>query len=164
MGEQPHIRSQYTENAEAWSAFYQGWTFLESAPVTADYSEARLFRAEECFERVLDLDSLYAPALAGISLTYGYLYYSGSDLSPERLAKAEKLAIKAPEIDYRLPEARIALGQVRANDRDHIRPASHVPATGLYSPSGMHPTSRRTRVSFRSGPPLRPTAPNCGPV
>ena len=30
--------------------------------------------------------------------------------------------------------------------------------------SGMHPTSRRTRVSFRSEPPLRPTAPNCGPV
>ena len=28
----------------------------------------------------------------------------------------------------------------------------------------MHPTSRRTRVLSRSGPPLRPTAPNCGPV
>ena len=41
---------------------------------------------------------------------------------------------------------------------------SHVPATGLYSPSGMHPTSWRTRVSSRSGPPLRPTAPSCGPV
>ncbi len=41
---------------------------------------------------------------------------------------------------------------------------SHVPATGLYRPSGMHPTSRRIRVSFRSGPPLRPTAPRCGPV
>ena len=41
---------------------------------------------------------------------------------------------------------------------------SHVPATGLCSLSGMHPTSRRTRVNFRSGPALRPIAPNCGLV
>ena len=41
---------------------------------------------------------------------------------------------------------------------------SHVSATGLYSPSGMHTTSRCVRVSPRSHPPRRPTTPNCGPV
>ena len=53
---------------------------------------------------------------------------------------------------------------LQARGRVRLGLPSHVPATRLYSPSRMHPTSWRTRVSSRSGPPLRPTAPNCGPV
>ena len=118
------IRVQYTESAEAWSAFYRGWAFIESAHAEGDYSEAKLSRAQEYFERALDLDSLYAPALAGMSLTHAYLYYTGIDPTPERQAKAEELALLAIEIDYLLPEAHVALGQARANERDHLGAAA----------------------------------------
>lgn len=124
QAESEAIRAQYTENAEAWNAFYQGWAFLESAHADGDYSEAKLTRAQEYFEIALDLDSLYAPALAGMSLTHAYLYYTGVDPTPERQAKAEELALRAIEIDYRLPEAHVALGQARANERDHLGAAA----------------------------------------
>jgi len=118
------VRAQYTETAEAWSAFYQGWAFIESAHANGNYSEAMLSRAEQYFDRALDLDSLYAPALAGMSLTHAYHYNAGIDPSPERQAMAEEFALKAIEIDYRLPEAHIALGSARANARDHLAAAA----------------------------------------
>ncbi len=117
------LRARYTENAEAWAAFHQGWAFIESAHAEADYSEARLFRAEEYFARALSLDSLYAPALAGMSLAYGYIYYAGIDDSPQRLDRAEELALKALEIDDLLPEAHTALAEVRAYEGDNLAAA-----------------------------------------
>jgi len=117
------VRTRYTDNAEAWNAFHQGWVFVETAHAEGDYSEARLGRAEEYFARALHLDSLYAPALAGMSLTHGYVYYAGLDDSPERLATAEAMALKALEIDDQLPEAHTALGQVRAIQGDHLAAA-----------------------------------------
>ena len=118
------IRAQYTENAEAWSAFYHGWTLLETMHADADYNEAGLTRAEEYLQRALDLDSLYAPALAGMSLTHGYLWYAGIDPTPQRLAAAEEFALKALAIDDRLPEAHVALGEARAYEQNHIAAAA----------------------------------------
>lgn len=109
QSESEALRAQYTQNAEAWNAFHRGWGFLESAHAEADYSEARLARAEQYFEIALRLDSLNAPALAGMSLAHSYMYYGRVDPSPERQARAEELAHKALRIDYLLPEAHIAL-------------------------------------------------------
>lgn len=124
LPESEALRAQYTENAEAWSAFHQGWAFLESAHADGDYSPSKLYRAEVYFERALALDSLYAPALAGMSLAYGYLYSTGVDDSAGRRERAEQLALTALELDYRLPEAHIALGQVRAYEEDHLAAAA----------------------------------------
>ncbi len=48
--------------------------------------------------------------------------------------------------------------------KDTYTSAKGNPGGWIREGSGMHPTSWRTRVNSRSGPPLRPTAPNCGPV
>lgn len=117
------MRAHYTENPEAWSAFHQGWAFLESTHADATYSEAKLARAEEYFSRALSLDSLYAPALAGMSLTHAFVYFAGIDTDPGRQARAEELALRALEIDDMLPEAHIALGQARFTQRDHLAAA-----------------------------------------
>ncbi len=117
------MRAQYTENPEAWNAFHRGWAFLESTHADATYSEARLARAEEYFSQALSLDSLYAPALAGMSLTHAFVFFAGIDSDPWRQARAEELALRALEIDNRLPEAHIALGQARFSDRDHLAAA-----------------------------------------
>lgn len=90
--------------------------------------DARARRAREAiplFEEVIRKDESYAPALAALAATYGYLgfFYPDANLPPiymphnEAVALAEPLAIKALEIDPMLAEAHAAMGFIHTYAR-----------------------------------------------
>ncbi len=90
--------------------------------------DARARKAREAiplFEEVIRKDQSYAPALAALAATYGYLgfFYPDASLPPiymphsEAVALAEPLAIKALEIDPMLAEAHAAMGFIHSYAR-----------------------------------------------
>ena len=90
--------------------------------------DARARKAREAiplFEEVIRKDESYAPALAALAATYGYLgfFYPDAFLPPiymphsEAVALAEPLAIKALEIDPMLAEAHAAMGFIHTYAR-----------------------------------------------
>ena len=73
-----------------------------------------LRRAVTEFGRAIERDSGYAKAWAGYSLAYGYLPVYFDTTSGEKAeAEAERAARRAVELDSLLPDAHMALAQVR---------------------------------------------------
>ncbi len=73
-----------------------------------------LRRAVSEFGRAIERDSGYAKAWAGYSLAYGYLpVYFDTTTAEKAQAEAERAARRAVELDSLLPEAHMALAQVR---------------------------------------------------
>lgn len=103
------VRDRYTENVEAYDAYLRGWTLLESFHVRSDVPTDRLEAAREHFERAIELDDEFAPAIAGLSMVEGYYILHGVDRSEERHERSMALARRALEIDPGLPEAVAAL-------------------------------------------------------
>ena len=69
--------------------------------------------ARKMYRRAIDLDAQYAPAYAGLALTYIDDYRSGWGESPENaIDEALRHAHKAVAIDKRLPQAHFVLGWV----------------------------------------------------
>ncbi len=115
--EQQGIRQRYTQNPEAYEAYLQGVALqiYEDDPVKEE-------SARKAFERALQLDPNYAPALAGLSMVEGYIYRD-IDSNPEHLQKAEQLAQQALRIDPNLSVAHIAMGQLYGVKFDYARAA-----------------------------------------
>jgi tetratricopeptide (TPR) repeat protein len=76
--------------------------------------------AREHFEKALELDPNYAPALAGISHVEGFTYRD-IDSAPVHLEQAERFAARALAIDPQLAEAHVAMGRVYGMKYDYAR-------------------------------------------
>ena len=115
--EQQDVQRHYTQNPQAYEAFLAGRALL----IFEDQPE-RLAAAREHFERALQFDPNYAPALAGVSHVEGFTYRD-IDSAPVHLEQAERFAARALAIDAQLPEAHVAMGRVYAMKYDYARAA-----------------------------------------
>src|SRR5262249_7667728 len=105
--EQRAIATRPTENSEAYELYLRGRYFLGKR------SEADLKNAVDYFNRAIAKDRNYAPAYAGLAITYVILSEWTSADPAESLRKAAREpAIKALEIDNTLAEAHAALALV----------------------------------------------------
>jgi len=106
--EETQLAKTYTENTQAHEAYLKGKFQQEKRTLESIQS------AIQHFEEAIRKDPNYALAYAELSYSYRYL---GNQLSAmplqEAMPKAEEMAMKALEIDNRLAEAHVALGDVR---------------------------------------------------
>ena len=115
--EQQDVQRHYTQNPQAYEAFLAGRALL----VFEDQPD-KLAMAEKHFEKALELDPNYAPALAGISHVEGFTYRD-IDSAPIHLEQAERYAARALAIDPQLPEAHLAMGRVYGLKFDYAHAA-----------------------------------------
>jgi adenylate cyclase len=113
--EERAIQDGYTKNAAAFDAYIRG-----QALVGFFDEPQKLEGARRQFERALDLDPDYAPALAGLA-SVDALYDRNLGEYPDRLRRAEQLARRAVSLAPRLSRAHVALGQVFQNNEDYPR-------------------------------------------
>ncbi|MGD8698905.1 MAG: BTAD domain-containing putative transcriptional regulator [Gemmatimonadales bacterium] len=101
------VLSQPTDNLEAYNSYLLGrfaWT---------ERTGAGLARAIDHFEAAIELDSLYAPAYAGLADCYNLLPYYTDWLPEQVFPRAATLASLALERDSTLAEAYISLARVK---------------------------------------------------
>lgn len=108
-----HVGGQrrYNTDVNTYDLYLRAETLaVEDAPGNA----ARLRRAIDLFQRVIDRQPDFAPAYAGLADAYADLRNRGQSLESSR--RMRQAAEKAFELDPLLPEASAALGLVRAAD------------------------------------------------
>lgn len=98
-------------NPQAYEAYLKGRYFLD------EWSDAGFRKAQEYFQRSINLDPAYALAYLGLAETYGAMTITGRSPSLEGSLKAENFAKKALEIDDTLAEAHTVLGLIKLQSR-----------------------------------------------
>jgi eukaryotic-like serine/threonine-protein kinase len=116
--EQEAVRHRYTQNPEAYDAYLRGRALIELFDLPKKLEAAR-----RQFERALQLDPNYAPALAGLAQIESQ-YYRNIDSNETRLQHAEQFARRAVAMDPELSEAHVALGTIYAVRYDYARAAT----------------------------------------
>jgi serine/threonine protein kinase/Flp pilus assembly protein TadD len=111
--EQQAIQQRYTQNAQAYDAYLRGQALIEY-PDQPDKLEA----SRKDFEKALQFDPDYAPALAGLSWVEAQIYRN-VDANPSHLQRAEQFAQRALTLAPRLAETHLALGTVDADKYDY---------------------------------------------
>jgi serine/threonine-protein kinase len=102
--EKQRLTKRYTENAEAYQAYLKGRYYWNKA------TEEGAQKAVAYFQQALDKDPSYALAYAGLADTYAQLFAVFGWLSPQEvIPQAKAAALKALEIDERLPEPHVSL-------------------------------------------------------
>jgi TolB-like protein/DNA-binding winged helix-turn-helix (wHTH) protein/Flp pilus assembly protein TadD len=97
------------EDYEAYDKYLKGLYFLNKR------TRAGFGQAVECFQEAIKKNPRHAPAYAGLANTYTLM--SGYSLSPasKYMPRARAAALRALELDDRLPEAHTALALVVQN-------------------------------------------------
>jgi serine/threonine-protein kinase len=109
--EKKRLTKRYTENGEAYQLYVMGRYFRRTR------SEKGFQKSVEFFEQAIKKDPNYAPAYAGLAMTYAFLGGTGLLPPKEALQKEEWAALKALEIDNDLAEAHTAMAAlVRKRD------------------------------------------------
>jgi serine/threonine protein kinase/cytochrome c-type biogenesis protein CcmH/NrfG len=115
--EQRWVQRRYTQNVEAYDEFLRGRAlalyYANRDPMVA---------ARKHFQRALDLDPNYAPALAGLARVEA-ICYRQFEPDESHLHRAEQLVQHALVIDPHLVEAQFALGQIAGHRYDYARGA-----------------------------------------
>jgi TolB-like protein/DNA-binding winged helix-turn-helix (wHTH) protein len=109
--ERKRLTKRYTESNEAYQLYVMGRYFRRLR------SEEGFQKSVEFFEQAIKEDPNYAPAYAGLAMTYAFLGGTGMLPPKEALQKEEWAALKALEIDSDLAEAHVAMAAlVRKRD------------------------------------------------
>ncbi len=108
--EKKRLAKRYTENGDAYQLYLMGRSYSYTR------SEKGLQKSIELYEQAIKKDPNYAPAYAGLSLTYETLGFTGLLPAKEARQKQEWAALKAMEIDDMLAEAHVAVSFVRRLD------------------------------------------------
>ncbi len=95
-----------TTNPEAYVFYVRGLYFLQK------YNGPDYRKAEELFQKAIDLDPEYAAAIARLAYCYCGLGYFGFEPPREAYPKAKELALRALKLDDTIPEAHFAMGRV----------------------------------------------------
>lgn len=115
--EESEVHRRSTENVLAYDAF------LRAEALVRDWGDVgRLDGARDHYERALELDPDYAPALAGLA-TVEAEYYRNFDSSESRIQHAEELASRAATLDPRLVRGQRALAEIAGMRYDYQRGA-----------------------------------------
>jgi len=109
--EKKRLTKRYTENSEAYQLYVMGRYFRRTR------TEKGFQKSVEYFDQAIKKDPNYAPAYAGLAMTYAFLGGTGLLAPKEALQKEEWAALKALEIDNDLAEAHAAMAAlVRKRD------------------------------------------------
>jgi eukaryotic-like serine/threonine-protein kinase len=100
---QASSRKSYTDNLEAYQLYVKGRYFWNKR------TEAGLRKGIEYFQQAIDQDPNYAPAYAGLADSYIILANWRYAPPGESYARAKAAALRALELDDRLPEAMTSL-------------------------------------------------------
>ena len=115
--EKAQMETKPTQNADAYLAYMQGHDFFNRP----DKWAPDLYKAEELFQRAVQLDPTFALAHAQLSHLESWIFHS-VDSSPARREKARTIANEALRLQPNLPEAHVALGYCYYyGDRDYER-------------------------------------------
>ena len=87
--------------------------YLEGLFFSNKRGEINLKKAVECFQQAIEKDPNFAPAYAGLALSYGLRPIYASIPPKETIMKAREIAQKAIEIDETLPEVHSILGFIK---------------------------------------------------
>jgi len=102
--EEANLRRRYTENAEAYQLYLQGWFYL------GKLTQSSIHKGIEFFRRAIDADPTYALAYAGLADAYRRLPIS-SDIPPrEAFPVGKAAAMHALQMDPNLAQAHMSLG------------------------------------------------------
>jgi tetratricopeptide (TPR) repeat protein len=96
----------HPENIEAYDLYLRG-RFHWNRMTPDGYA-----KAIECFEGAIQIDPTYAPAYAGMASAHAYSIHIEGREAAAIAAKGKAAALKAIELDERLPEAHAALGYI----------------------------------------------------
>ena len=108
--EKDAISSHPTESSEAHQLYLKGRYFWNKR--TADGLKTSI----SYFNQAIEKDPNYAPAYAGLALTYSSLGYNGMLPPKEAREKEEWAALKAMAIDDALAEAHVAMAHLKVLD------------------------------------------------
>jgi TolB-like protein/DNA-binding winged helix-turn-helix (wHTH) protein/tetratricopeptide (TPR) repeat protein len=108
--EKKRLAKRYTDNVEAYQLYLMGRSYSYTRSVKG------LQKSIELYEQAIKKDPNYAPAYAGLSLTYETLGFQGLLPAKEARQKEEWAALKAMELDDMLAEAHVAVALVRRLD------------------------------------------------
>jgi TolB-like protein/Tfp pilus assembly protein PilF len=103
--EEVRMSQKPTENGEAYLAFVEAHD-LQARP---DHLESNLKKAEELYQRAVQLDPKFALAFAALSRLQSWIYHS-DDPTPARREKARVAAEEAKRLQPDLPETHAAFG------------------------------------------------------
>jgi serine/threonine protein kinase/cytochrome c-type biogenesis protein CcmH/NrfG len=130
--EQNAVQRRYTQNPQAYEAYLRGRALVDFI----DQPKA-LEAARTNFEKALQLDPNYAPALAGLSVVESF-YYRNLDPSEAHMRQVRQLAERALAIDPQLGEADVAMGNVYGNMFDYVRAAEKAREGTISEPDNAH--------------------------
>ncbi len=130
--EQNAVHRRYTQNPQAYEAYLRGRALVDFI----DQPKA-LEAARTNFEKALQLDPNYAPALAGLSVVESF-YYRNLDSSEAHMRQARQLAERALAIDPQLAEADVAMGNVYGNMFDYVHAAEKAREGTISEPDNAH--------------------------
>jgi tetratricopeptide (TPR) repeat protein len=100
--EQSIINDWPTNNLQAYDYYLRGRRYSD---IDGQHS-----RAEEMFEKAIELDSTFAMAYADLSHLHSYIYWLAIDQTSHRIELAREYADKALRLSPNLPESHLALG------------------------------------------------------
>jgi len=130
--EQNAVRRRYTQNPQAYEAYLRGRALVDFI----DQPKA-LEGARANYEKALQLDPNYAPALAGLSMVEAF-YYRNLDPSEAHLRQARELAERALAIDPQLAEADVAMANVYGDVFDYVHAAEKSREAAALEPDNAH--------------------------
>jgi serine/threonine protein kinase/Tfp pilus assembly protein PilF len=130
--EQNAVHRRYTQNPQAYEAYLRGRALVDFI----DQPKA-LEGARTNFEKALQLDPNYAPALAGLSMVEAF-YYRNLDPSEAHLRQARELAERALAIDPQLAEADVAMANVYGDIFDYVHAAEKSREAAALEPDNAH--------------------------
>lgn len=108
--EKERLTKRYTENGEAYQLYVMGRYYAHTR------SEKGSQKSIELFEQAIKKDPNYAPAYAGLALTYDLLGNAGM-LDPKEVRQKEEWAtLKAMELDDTLAESHVAMAHLSQLD------------------------------------------------
>jgi TolB-like protein/Flp pilus assembly protein TadD len=126
------VQRRYTQNPQAYEAYLRGRALVDFIDLPKNLEAARTN-----YEKALQLDPNYAPALAGLSMVEAF-YYRNLDPSEAHLRQARELAERALAIDPQLAEADVAMANVYGNMFDYVRAAEKSREAASLEPDNAH--------------------------
>jgi len=117
---QEAVRLHYTNNPEAYDAYLRGEALSQYA-----MDLEKLQAAHRHFQQALQLDTNYAPALAGLAKIEAHIYRN-HEPTQAHLRLAEQLAQQALALDHELPSAHVAMGFVYGIRYDYVHAAQEI--------------------------------------
>ncbi len=130
--EQNAVRKSYTQSPQAYEEYLRGRALVDFIDVPTNLEAARGH-----FEKALQLDPNYAPALAGLSMVESF-YYRNLDPNEAHLRRARDLAGRALAIDSQLGEAHVAMANVYGDTFDYVRAAEEAGEATRVEPDNPH--------------------------